>query len=339
MAAWGGIVLIVIISNRSVETSADDHTVFGDKANAKGLHELRVATAVYDEVERRWRVELLREQKRDIAAGRPPSKQLFNNVLSQIADGSLSEHWVFFVHGFNQSFLENLEKCREIERLYGVNVLAFSWPSNQGGIITNEYQKARGAAKQSSSALDRALEKLADNLKTRPFRADCNVQLTLMVYSLGAYLLENYIRSPVFAGETEIFNNVVLTQADVDAETHASWIDSMSVGKRLYVTINEFDQVLKWSDLPNPPRLGNSVDFLNSRRAIYFDFTDGRNVGDTHGIFYKTVKKNTVVRNIFHAALRGRRPERLSGIEFNASINAFELSDKVEFADLDTDPE
>ena len=320
--------MIVVVSNRKANSRANDHEVFGDKPNTKGDLELRVAVAEFDEPGDRWRVKLLREKSRDLDAGNPPSRQLFKRILRKVKKGSLSPNWVIFVHGFNQSFLDNLTKCREIQRIYGVNVLVFSWPSNQGGFITNEYKKARAAARGATNAFDHMMEKLQRYLGDLPFDATCRLRLSLMAYSMGNYVLENFVRASVFEGETGLFDNVVLTQADVDLEGHAEWVEKITNVRRVYVTINEDDSVLRWSECANPPRLGNTARGLTAGNAVYLDFTDGRNVGSTHGIFYKTAKRNKVVRQIFQRALTGKRAEASAGIERNPSTGAFDLVKK-----------
>jgi len=66
-----------------------------------------------------------------------------------------------------------------------------------------------------------------------------------------------------------------ICQADVDNHGHADWVNEISAGKRVYVTINENDFVLKWSDINfQKSRLGRSAKNLNSS-ASYFNFTEG----------------------------------------------------------------
>jgi len=78
---------------------------------------------------------------------------------------SSEKNCVFFVHGFNQSFEENLEKALTIEEEYGVEVIAFSWPSNSGGFVTKEYRHAKRTAIASVGVLDSTLEKMGGYLK------------------------------------------------------------------------------------------------------------------------------------------------------------------------------
>ncbi len=317
--------MIVIVSNRSVEPPSKNHLVFGEASNRKGLNELRVATAQF--AAGRWKVELLGEKQSDVNRGNPPSRRIFVEIMQKIAKGEISQTWLFWIHGFNTSFEKNLEQCRTLEELYGVNVLAFSWPSNQGGSIKREYRRARAAAKGSVNALDRVMEKLEYYLARNPFAEQCQVQLTLMAFSMGNHVLELFIRDPVFTDEVQIFRNVILTQADVDVGSHAAWLNHMMLGKRVYVTINEVDWVLGKSDLINKARLGNTVKSLNASGTVYFDFTGGLHVGNTHDIYDDTALKNDVVREIFQRAVTGDRAETVDGIQFDSDTNTWRLTE------------
>jgi esterase/lipase superfamily enzyme len=178
-----------------------------------------------------------------------PSQQHFLKIREKLTTDK--KNCVFFVHGFNQSFEKNLEKSLALEKEHGVEVIAFSWPSNPGGFKTKEYRHAKRTARASMGAFDSTLEKLSDYLKD-PFSKEalkaCNVKFSMLSYSLGNYLLQNYIIDSAYENETAIFDNIVLCQADVDNKGHASWVDKIETGKRVYITINENDWVLKWSD-------------------------------------------------------------------------------------------
>jgi hypothetical protein len=117
-------------------------------------------------------------------------------------------------------------------------------------------------------------------------------------------------------------DNVIICQADVDNEGHARWVDTIEAGKRVYITINENDWVLKWSDANfQKDRLGRTARNLNARIAAYFDFTDGPNVGKTHGLFYK--KTNDVVKEFFATVLNGGQGDRVRGFVYDSRTNTY----------------
>lgn len=316
---------MLIITNRNIikgnfKNGVGDENAFGDGFNVKGPKEVRLAHA--EKRQGKWEVRLVKEPSK-VTEKNIPSLKEFN----QLREGLISrkKNCVFFVHGFNQSFPKNLEKSLAMEEKHGVEVVAFSWPSNPGGFKTQEYREAKQAATASLVALDATLEKLGKYLK-EPFNRDalerCGVKLSFMSYSLGNFLFQNYVRDAVYEAETNIFDNVILCQADVDSEGHEHWVDRIEAGKRIYITINENDRVLKWSDINfQKDRLGRTARGLNARKASYFDFTDGPNVDSTHGVFYKNT--NDTVRAFFTEVLNGRRGETVPGFRYDEKANCY----------------
>lgn len=325
---------MLIITNRIINhdnfvDGVGDHTAFGDEVNEKGPVEVRLAHA--EMVDGKWQVRLVDEPER-LTASNLPSKKEFKALSERLT--ATGRNCVFFVHGFNQSFRKNLDKSLALEREHDVEVVAFSWPSNPGGSKTEEYRTAKRNAQVSVPALDATLEKLGGYL-SRPFNRRaleaCDTRFTLLTYSLGNFLFQNYVMNALYENETRVFDNVVLCQADVDNEGHAFWVDRIEAAKRVYVTINENDWVLKWSDANfQKDRLGRTARSLDAANALYFDFTDGPNVGNTHGVFYK--RTNDVVKAFFSAVLNGRRGEPTAGLEFDAQANAFRFPAAVRAA-------
>jgi esterase/lipase superfamily enzyme len=323
------LVMIIIVSNRKVNPKAKDDSLFGEEPNQKSLDELRLAVATYKASSKSWSLELLPESD-PVDGTNPPSKQLFDRMVQSMDAGQCKGDWVVFVHGFNHSFPENLTSCRRLEEKYGVNVIAFSWPSNPGGFVNKEYRDARQAARASSNAIDRFLEKLGRYLQERsaailrdPQAKGCAIRLNLLAHSLGNYLFEDFIREPIFNGETRIFDNVILHQADVDNHGHTEWIDKVN-SKRIYVTLNERDSILKAANAVNSPRLGNTVENLKGQRPIYVDFTGAKNIEAAHNLFLE-VKDNLVLQAFCQRLLSGDRGETLPQFQYIASNNTYRI--------------
>jgi esterase/lipase superfamily enzyme len=320
--------VIIVVTNRRLNPDASDEQLFGEKPNIEGLDELRVAEATYDLASERWRLDLLEDDpatwQGDENNANLPSRQLFQKVIAEIAAGNLTQSWVFYIHGFDQSFEQVLNASRDISERYQVNVICFTWPSNPGGFVTNEYRRSQQAAKASANAIDRALEKLGRYLRDRATAQfnQCRISINLLVHSQGNFLMESFVRDPVFSNETRLFDNIIFHQADVDSNTHPEWIDRVVAGKRIYITINESDSVLKASNLINSDRLGSTLVGLTAQRAIYIDFTDAAGVGYAHNLFLGVPDNNQVVE-FFQRVLTGRRGERVSGLSFDSRVNAF----------------
>ena len=321
--------MVIVISNRNINEGATNESLFGEGTNTKGIDEIRLAKAIFDEEQKQWALELIPESTPIETFRDRPSYKLFEEIIEGIKEQTYKSDWVFYIHGFNQSFKKTLDASYEITQKYKVEVIVFSWASNPGGIVTAEYQRARQAAKASANAIDRALEFLGDYLRKRPQEEieQCNVRLNLLIHSLGNYLVEQFVRSPVFSSDTRIFDNIIFHQADVDNQRHKFWMDRVQYGRRLYITINENDRVLKGSDLINPARLGNTSEDLTSKRAIYMDFTDGDDVGREHN-FFTGEHGNKTIEQFFQRVLTSRRGELIQGFQKQGQNNVFYLQGK-----------
>ena len=199
-----------------------------------------------------------------------------------------------------------------------------------------EYKKARRAAEASSASFDNTLEKLGryvrgeveNGLRTRD---DCDVSFNLMCYSQGNYLLQRFVESQYFEGETRIFTNAIMMQADVDNQGDDQWATVAGrhrVFRRLYVTINESDSVLQKSEKVNPERLGSTTENLVAQGVRYIDFTDAPKLGRAHGFFKSDVDGNTPnskVRSFFKSALNGGLPERELRLKRDATSGAWRV--------------
>ncbi|MEM9807093.1 MAG: alpha/beta hydrolase [Cyanobacteria bacterium P01_D01_bin.56] len=317
--------MVIVISNRNVNEGATNESLFGERTNTKGIDEIRLAKATFNEGQKQWTLELIPEPATPTSENRP-SRALFQEVIQGIKAQQYKSDWVFYIHGFNQSFKKTLDASYEIAQKYKVEVIVFSWAANPGGWVNAEYRRARQAAKASANAIDRTLEFLGDYLRERPQEEieQCNVRLNLLIHSLGNYLVEQFVRSPVFSGETRIFDNIIFHQADVDNRRHKFWMNRVQYGRRLYITINENDRVLKGSDLINPARLGNTSEDLTSERAIYIDFTDGDNVGREHNFFIGN-HGNKTIEQFFQRVLTSRRGELIQGFQKQGQNNVFYL--------------
>lgn len=312
------------INEKNFKNGVGDEGGFGEEVNQKGPTELRFARATYTTAG--WKLNLVKEPD-VIDPTNPPSKAEFEYLAKRCV--ASKKNCVFYIHGYNKPFLETLEQGWLIQEKYGVEVVLFTWPSNTGGVPPVEYRAARRIAQVSFGALDALLEKYALYLnqwispKDEEALLSCQSSTNLMAHSLGNYLLEHYVLSQAYQAETRLFTNVVLSQADVNNVDHVKWVDHVIVGQRIYVTINENDKILGWSETLNPPRLGTTLKNLESQSARYFDFTDGKGVGKKHQLWGEV--NNAVVTSFFKTTLNGMRAEESKGFAFDEKLNAYRI--------------
>jgi hypothetical protein len=252
-------------------------------------------------------------------------------------------HVLFYVHGYNNDMADVLASAERLEQLYGVEVLAFSRPANGGGLRGKAgYLSDKRDARASAGALERTLEKLRyylslitaseherlreqayerhphngekrDALLAELLQKQCPFTLNALYHSMGVYLLKQLLKSSANQGNELVFDNVVLCQADTNADGHASWVDQIAHNHRLFITLNENDYALRLSRMKpggaQRARLGQRIKGLDSQRACYIDFTHADKIGRSHTPFGEPASANPAVRQFFQAAFRGEPAE------------------------------
>lgn len=250
---------------------------------------------------------------------------------------------LFFVHGFNNDVEAVLERAAGFEEEFGVEVLAFSWPANGGGIRgTLSYYDDKRDARASVGALDRTLVKIYALLRginerymwsiidraEEKFSADleareafitteaekgCPFKVSMLAHSMGNYLYKKLLQSSAVEGNKLLFDNVILAAADTNNAEHAQWVDQIACRNRVYITINEKDKALRISRFKagaeQQARLGHYLYNLYSTQSAYIDFTRTPHVGDSHAYFEGKPLRNESVREFFKQAVNGETAE------------------------------
>lgn len=382
VAQKGGLSMF-IVTNREVDDAGERKGVdrFGKKLNPDGALELRMA-----EVSKQrggWDVNILPDKltpelKKEIGlqgeetvyAGQYVARKLLSRVnparasklkIPGVSARSKGRNFLLFVHGFNNDMKAVLDRAHKLETLYGVEVLAFSWPANGGGIEgVASYKSDKRDAKASTGALDRVLEYVQKILVSfnqeaidvvreearvkyrddpekqnryvaKVVEKDCPFTVNAMFHSMGNYLYKHLLLSTSSEGTGLIFDNVVLAAADANNAGHALWVDRIRCRNRVYVTINEDDKALSISRMKTGDdqraRLGHHLYGLDSTQGVYVNFTDVRGVGSSHAYFEgSTVTGNPRIRNFFQEAFNGKRAEVVGNLNYDDATNVYRFS-------------
>ncbi|MDH3315918.1 MAG: alpha/beta hydrolase [Gammaproteobacteria bacterium] len=365
-----------LITNRDVNEKKKGPDALGSKPNEKGPNELRLAEATRKGG--RWKVSVLPDTCTRAmlkSAGIKPSKdaagkdksvwssryvayKLLLQLRARQKRSGKAPALAFFVHGYNNDVEAVLERAKAFEDHYGVEVIAFTWPANGGGLGgTMSYLSDKRDALASVGAFDRAILKLDEYLKemnqerveriegkatrdhgddaegwdghfTREMVRECPFTLNLLLHSMGNYIFKHFMSSSTFCGNRLVFDNVVMAAADANNAGHVDWVDRIQCRNRVYITINENDIALRASRMKageeQKARLGHWPYGLESKRAVYVNFTDARGVGDSHAYFEgDPIKKNANVRQFFDAALNGAVAER--DLDYDIARNMFRV--------------
>lgn len=362
-----------VVTNRNIVAGAQGTALLGQRTNEMGPAELRIVEAVKKDGV--WDVKLLPDQisaamKQEVGITDPKpvyaSRYLLERLLAVVnpkhADPQSlkkGKDLLFFVHGFNNSFGDVLERCQGLAAAFDMEVVAFTWPANGGGVKgATDYLDDKRDALASVVAFDRVLAKARDMLaaaredylkmlnaeavsrfpdsaeRQREFIAkkaeqQCPFRVSLLLHSMGNYLFERTLKSSALRGSQLLFDNIVMAAADVNSPGHAQWVDQIQVRNRLYITINEDDYALQASRIKGGTeqlaRLGHYPYDLNARRAVYVDFTRAAQVGTSHAYFEGAALKNDRVRKFFELALHGQRAEDAGLMTYDVSRNLHEV--------------
>ncbi|MCC2615225.1 alpha/beta hydrolase [Aestuariibacter halophilus] len=300
--------MIYVFSNRNV---TNNEQWLGDDFNPMGNEYLRVARLVTGE---QLSLEFLTEDP-DLPL---PSEQVFTQLELD------NKPCCLFIHGFNQDLAKNLGKCQEIER-FGVNVIAFSWPSNPGPQSIfwkiKEYRRARQNARRSAVALERFFDKFNEYRETHGHLQNIR---SLVVHSMGNYLMQSFVAGMGFAQQTAFLDNILLHQADVDSLGHQHWADDLARHSRVMATVNETDDVLDFSDILNPDRLGNTLGNLNSSVMHYFNFGRVPHAVNKHRLWIDDVVAHARAKTFFQQVFSGSKVQT-GDLDYDADRNCYHL--------------
>jgi esterase/lipase superfamily enzyme len=363
-----------LITNRALNT--DDKTVkgldiFGKTPNPKGPNELRLMRVRKNKRDDTWMVNEVKDKlstasvkvlKRkynldiDVSKPWPGSLEVACELFEEAREQEKSI--LFFVHGYNNDVEDVMKAALEIERLYDVIVVPFTWPANGGGKIsgTASYLSDKADARASSGALNRAVGKIrelhlmltaarksllfARAQKKHPHNGqdaqshfvkisekDCVVTLNLLCHSMGNYVFKNTLKTGDNATSKLVFDNICLVAADANNKNHAQWVGKLDVRKRVNVVINENDSALKVSRMKpgdeQLARLGHYTRQLDSPNAIYIDVTDADHVGTEHTYFKGDAIENELLMVMFKKMFNGRPVEQ--DLEFQPDKNSYKL--------------
>ncbi|MFM7641195.1 MAG: alpha/beta hydrolase [Cyanobium sp.] len=310
--------MILILSNRELNPQGTGVDTFQPCLKVEGSDKVVLAEASLDP-NNHWDISLIPSLPVPVQdwEASPQCQTLFKSLINSMTneinssnqagtqirkndDGSY--YWAILVPGYNSNPQESLQRARELEVLYQVNVILFSWPANPKESNFPDpklpYKTAELAAYFTSIKLASSLRQLnslfiapARN-KVRDALGTVRFKVSLLAHSLGNRTLYYLMRSNNHSGATEnedlqAFDAVILHQADVDLDKSQAWIPQIKAA-RVFITTNFNDGILRISDIINKTRLGTIVkgkDLQDMQNLDTIDFTHAHYVGKAHWLF------------------------------------------------------
>jgi len=231
--------------------------------------------------------------------------------LSEISEKP--DDWLVFVHGDSKTFNGAIERGLDIQYLYDIPVIVFSWPSYDSEIngLENVKNSQQNVIKSTEDFFE-LLKFLNEFRKSNPsFSADA--KLSLFAHSLGNYYLKNLVtQNFILKFRNKIFDNLILNEAAVNEENHKEWVEKLDIQERIYITSNNKDFTLKGFQLftDEGEQLGEEAAMPLAKNATYLRFTDAVGfrfpIGTTHTYFIGEVAdKSNNIRWVYNELLHG----------------------------------
>jgi esterase/lipase superfamily enzyme len=161
-----------LVTNRVV-SNGSTIKVFGDTPSPKGPNELRIVEV--NKQDDKWKVSPVKDELSPAQIKKLAKDYHLSIDTSLEWHGSLEvackiftqakeegKAILFFVHGYNNDVNDVLTAAAELEKLYNLIVVPFTWPANGGGAIsgTASYLSDKADARASSGAFNRFVGKV-----------------------------------------------------------------------------------------------------------------------------------------------------------------------------------
>jgi alpha-beta hydrolase superfamily lysophospholipase len=250
---------MLVVTNRHVINAGADAS-FGE-AFTPAQSALSIAQAAAD-ANGQWSLQQVVPQASDAQIG---------TALVRVFSGDRPV--LLYIHGNNNSPVKCFERCALLAKMYGVEVVGFSWPSEgklpDGSSLPNtqnnhpddendladvresnrldsrivqkarRYRQAKNNAQDSVDALARFLRLMAIA------RLQANGQpFSVAAHSLGSHYLQYTLEIDVAREALGSAQNIALVAPCVRAAGHADWVDRLRPKGQVFITYNDGDSVL-----------------------------------------------------------------------------------------------
>jgi esterase/lipase superfamily enzyme len=267
---------IYLATNRNPD-NPDHPTDFGNHFSNNGLTDLRFGWAdvtgdnldqyTLTVAEESLDVGLANAAVKDLSQQKLGSKTVFEEIRNEMM--TRQQDCVIFIHGFNVTFKEAIQRTAQLKRFYAdapMSFFLFTWPSDGSMLPFKAYASDRDDARASGVALGRGLQKFASFLHGSRPEEYCGQNVHLFAHSMGNYALRwafQAVQSSTGSTLRRLLEQVVLFAADEDDDAfeYEHKLQRLpDLARRVTLYHNPGDKALVISDITkgNPDRLGAS---------------------------------------------------------------------------------
>jgi hypothetical protein len=207
---------------------------------------------------------------------------------------------LLFVHGHGKPMPDVLTRAFQMQDRYDISMVVFDWPS-----YNSNFNKSLSRVRRCGENFYNLVLQLKEY---RAHEMEPDQHLSMILHSLGNYYLTHlvvngnnqYLKGPVF-------DNIILNSAAVRSKEHGEVLSQLEMQKRIYVTCNARDKVLRGAHLLTSGKmLGNVVIEPLAPNAIYVDFTCVAGMEHTYFAGYHKFEYDLpAFEHFYFAALHG----------------------------------
>ena len=268
---------IFIISNRETTKNKEGKLRFKDARSGRqrASHDFRIAEYDLEDDDYDIKGDLSDDDYEGVANSKSTrltgTKYMFNKLYKSNLDECVDAGDIlFFIHGFNYKFKDNLRDIKKLNDLYlndksGVKHLVYvSWPS-RGRIL--KYKDDQLDARETGIVLGRLFGKLRrffiDTFGPYGENDPCNKKIHLAAHSMGNQVLYKMLSALPQRQKFSVFSEVLLLNADAPYdgfEPEMPFTVLQEIGERTTIYMHKSDDALWISDKTkdNSKRLGRS---------------------------------------------------------------------------------
>jgi hypothetical protein len=199
----------------------------------------------------------------------------FEEGMNAINDG---RDILLFIEGHGKTLPMALDRAFQVQVRYGLSIVVFDWPSDNM-TFNGSLHAIRGCEENFYNQL----------LKLKEYRnhqMNKNLHLSILAHSMGNYFLNYSVERDDGLHLGEVFvDNIVMNAPAIPSKEHGEAVSKMTFQKRIYITSNKNDLVLRGAGaLTSSRMLGNVVVNPRAANAHYVNFSGV--AGTEHSYYY-----------------------------------------------------
>jgi hypothetical protein len=199
----------------------------------------------------------------------------FEEGMNAINDG---RNILIFIEGHGKTLPMVLDRAYQVKLRYNVSIVVFDWPSDNRNLYGS-----LNAIHQCEGNFYDFLMQMKEYRKQQMKKSQ---HLSLLAHSMGNCFLDHLVERDKESNLSEVFvDNIIMIAPAIPSKGHGEALSKMIFQKRIYVTSNKNDLVLKGASVLTSTRmLGNNIVSPLAVNAHYVNFSSV--AGNEHSYYY-----------------------------------------------------